>query len=80
MKYKVIGIYKSEELVDTETGYYKLWRESWRGRDYKTEEEAIVNYARQNLDYQIINDDGHGTLSSASLDWTIELDPSPLVK
>ncbi len=72
MNFKVVGVYRHEKAIDTDSTYYKQWRKSWRGRDYKTEEEAVVNYVRHCLDYQIIDDDGHGTLSSLSLDWNIE--------
>lgn len=72
MKYYVVGIYKHEEVVDAEAFGYKHWRESWRGRNYKNEEQAIVNYAKDMLDFQILDDEGRGNLSSLSLDWVIE--------
>ena len=72
MKYKVTGVYKHEEMVDTETFSYSRWRESWQGRDYTDEERAVVNYVKDFLGYQIIDDDGRGTLTPESLDWVIE--------
>ena len=71
MRYKVVGVYKHEEVVNTESYSYERWRASWRGRDYKDEERAVIEYVQDFLNFQIIDDDGHGTLTASSLDWTV---------
>ena len=72
MKYRVIGIYKHEEVVDTESFFYKHWRSSWRGERHQDEKLAVESFAEDMLNFQIIDDEGHGNLSAGSLEWTIE--------
>jgi hypothetical protein len=69
MKYKVTAKLEYTFIVDTEAEYFKQYCKSWRAFPG---EDHIVNYARQRLSYDIIDDDGHGTISPISFDWTKE--------
>ena len=67
MKFNVVGTYKHEMVVDTDSEGYKRWRESWRGRSYVFESYAVEMYA-----LNMFNSDDKGVRIPDNLDWTVK--------
>ena len=71
MKYKVIATYCHEAIINTdEIGFqeYLKWRTSSLD---KTMENKVITYAKRLFSYDIIDDDGHGTLTPSFFEWQI---------
>ena len=73
MKYKVVGVYRYETVVDTENdiGFLHHKDSAW-GKYATTEVRQVEEYAQRLLSWSIVDDKGHGTLFPSSLDWTVE--------
>jgi hypothetical protein len=72
MIYKAEAIYKATITVDTKSQSFKQFkkRESRWHPNY-TDEQFVEDYAAQQLDWDITDDNGNGTLSADSMTWTI---------
>ena len=72
MKYKVVGVYRYEETVDTEDPNFQIYKNSAWGKYAHSKKELVENYVKRLLSWNIVDDEGHGTLYPSSFDWTVE--------
>ena len=81
MKYKVIGIIKHEEIVDTDSVGFKHYLKSPFSEFNELPDNILYDirmratvqgYVEKMLSYQIIDDNGYGTITPNSFDWTVE--------
>jgi len=71
MKYKVVGTYRYEIIVDTESWNFQEFAKSWRVNKNDAVEVKVREYAKKELGYQIIDDDGNSTVTPCSFDWEV---------
>lgn len=70
MKYKIIASYIHTDEVDTESSSFKEFEKSNR-RWYPglSEEKMAIKYAERAFGWDIIDDEGHGTVTPSSFEW-----------
>ncbi len=70
MKIKVTGYYKTESVVDTQDANFQRYVEEQRKyhKDMSLTDIAI-KYKQREMDWNIIDDEGHSSMTSFSLDW-----------